>query len=446
MKKLEYSLKYLIIFFILIGSYLTLMTLSSIIPSSFLQENVKKSSETLFKDDEKKTYELGYKDETIFTFTDALMINTAYSIDSNHPIKSFILARKNYIPAQTKIEYIDSQYNLGASPNYKNAKTGDIYQTKELYGLMHGENIEESFEYARYWHGYLVILRPLLVFFSYTSIRIILFILTLILMITMLVLIAKKIDMTTAVIYALALLCINIFVVSQSMNEILVFIVAFISTIILLIKKNKIKDFFVFFFVIGSITNFIDFLTAPIVTLGIVGTTYFLLLQKEKKNRTIKEMIKQILMISIAWALGYALTWSAKWIITQVFFDRNLISQAIEQAFYRMKLPTNTQTKFTIITVLYQNLQFLSFPVVYFIAILASIFMLFHIIKKKEKISFQSNIKDAIPYFTMFFLPIAWYFVLQEHSLIHAFFTYRILVVSILNLFIILKTLFKTKD
>lgn len=446
MKKLEYSLKYLIIFFILIGSYLTLMTLSSIIPSSFLQENVKKSSETLFKDDEKKTYDLGYKNEIIFTFTDALMINTAYSIDSNSPIRSFILARKNYIPSQTKIEYIDSQYNLGASPNYKNAKTGDIYQTKELYGLMHGENIEESFEYARYWHGYLVILRPLLIFFSYTSIRIILFILTLILMITMLVLIAKKIDMTTAAIYALALLCINIFVVSQSMNEILVFIVAFISTIILLIKKNKIKDYFVFFFVIGSITNFIDLLTAPIVTLGIVGTTYFLLLQKEKKNRTIKEMIKQILMINIAWALGYALTWSAKWIITQVFFDRNLISQAIEQAIYRIKLPTSTKIKYTAMTVLYRNLQFLSFPVVYFIAILASIFMLFHIIKKKEKISFQSNIKDAIPYFTMFFLPIAWYFVLQEHSLIHAFFTYRILVVSILNLFIILKTLFKTKD
>ena len=51
--------------------------------------------------------------------------------------------------------YPDSQYNLGANEKYINKKNGDLYQTKELYGLMHGDNIEDSYEYARYWHGYL---------------------------------------------------------------------------------------------------------------------------------------------------------------------------------------------------------------------------------------------------------------------------------------------------
>lgn len=81
------------------------------------------------------------------------------------------LQEKNYIPGQTEEVYIDSQYNLGASSQYINQSNGDLYQTKELYGLMHGENITDSFEYARYWHGYLVILRPLLAIMSYSELE-----------------------------------------------------------------------------------------------------------------------------------------------------------------------------------------------------------------------------------------------------------------------------------
>ena len=99
------SSKYILIFVILIGIYLVLLTVTSLIPSSALEDNVRESSETLVQDGEKVTYDLGYKDESIFTFTDALMINTAYSVDSSHPFQSAIFARKNYIPGQTKVVY-----------------------------------------------------------------------------------------------------------------------------------------------------------------------------------------------------------------------------------------------------------------------------------------------------------------------------------------------------
>lgn len=111
---------YLLVFIILIGSYIILMTLTSLIPSSVMKESVKRSSETLVSEGERPEYDLGYKKENVFTFTDALMINTAYSIDSEHPIDSFLLARKNYVPGQTKVVYPDNQYNLGANEKYKN--------------------------------------------------------------------------------------------------------------------------------------------------------------------------------------------------------------------------------------------------------------------------------------------------------------------------------------
>lgn len=97
--------KYILIFAILIGIYLVLLTITSLIPSSALEDNVRRSSETLVQEGEKVVFNLGYKGEIIFTFTDALMINTAYSVDSSHPFQSAILARKNYIPGQTKLVY-----------------------------------------------------------------------------------------------------------------------------------------------------------------------------------------------------------------------------------------------------------------------------------------------------------------------------------------------------
>ena len=75
-------LKYILVFIILICIYLITLTLSGLIPSEWMKDNVTKSSEVLYEEGEKKFIDLGYKEESIFLFTDALMINTAYSVDS----------------------------------------------------------------------------------------------------------------------------------------------------------------------------------------------------------------------------------------------------------------------------------------------------------------------------------------------------------------------------
>ena len=100
-------------------------------------------------------------------YTDALMINTAYSIDNNKPFESSFLARKNYIPNVTDDIYQDTAGELKSSSKYKYHN-----EVGELNDLVNGEKVE-SFEYARYWHGYLIILRPLLAFISLNEIRVI---------------------------------------------------------------------------------------------------------------------------------------------------------------------------------------------------------------------------------------------------------------------------------
>lgn len=441
-------IKFILIFVILLGIYFAIMTLTSLIPSGMLENNVRESSETLVQEGEKVTFDLKYKEENIFTFTDALMINTAYSIDNNHPIESFILARKNYIPGQTTEFYPDGQYNLGANENYISKENGDLYQTKELYGLMHGDNIQDSYEYARYWHGYLSILRPLLLLFNYSGIRIVLAIITLISIVALITLLCKKISITSGVIYGIGLLAISIFIVTKSINEILIFIVAFISSIILLLKKNPEKNIGIFFFVVGSVSNFIDLLTAPLVTLGITAITYFLLIQKNESKVNIKRYILDFLKICISWALGYGITWLSKWVITEIFFGRPIISQAIEQAVFRSNGPQiNGMNIFSLSNVFIRNMEYLSSPVAITILIAAVIYIIvMMIINRNKKIDFKENLKKCLPYILIFFLPVIWYMVLKQHSYTHVNFTYRILVISIISLLIIASKILVSKN
>lgn len=439
-------LQYLLTFVILISSYMLLMTLSSLIPSSTLKNNVEKSSDTLLKNGEKVIYNLPYKKELIFTFTDALMINTAYSIDSKQPIESFLLARKNYVPGQTKVVYPDCQYNLGANEKYKNAETGDLYQTEELYGLMHGDNIEDSYEYARYWHGYLVVLRPLLALFDYNAIRIVLAIITLICVVAMLVLLYKKVNLISSVIFLIGLLSICIWVVTQSINESLIFLVALVSSIILLFRYKKMKRIGIFFFIVGSVSSFIDLLTAPIVTLGITAIIYFLLLQQEEKD--VKIYIKKLVEVIITWGLGYGLTWAMKWLIVELCFEnRPMISQVITQVLFRSKIPVRNGV--AIINrwiVVKRNLEFLSTPVIVAIIIIGFVLAIAFMIKNRNKeIEFKENFKKCIPYIVIFFLPIIWFVSITQHSYTHAFFVYRILIISIISLLLIIYKMFEGK-
>lgn len=433
-------LKYSLLLVILLSVYMLSMIFVSIIPSGLLTEHVKQSSEVMVEEGERKHINLGYKTEDIFVFTDALMLNITYSANPIDPLASAMLGRKNFIPGQTTVIHMDSQYNLGACDEYRNDKNGDVYQTKELYGLMHGDNITDSFEYARYWHGYITIVRPLLVIANYSQIRIIMLILTFILVVLLLYKLYKKLDIQVAVFFLIGLLSVSIFTVAQGINEILVFLIALIFSIVLLSKKDLSKNLTEMFFIVGSITNFIDLFTVPLVTLGIPLIVCILLFQKE--NNTLKDIFIKCTKLCIAWCVAYGITWIIKWILTQLIYGRPIIEQAIEQARYRMGKDTCE-----IKAVLGRTLKYLSKNVILAIMSLMTIYTVGSLIlHDKSKIKIKQNIKEAIPYIVTLFFPIIWYAVLKEHSYIHAFFTYRSYIISIISIFLIAYKLLKTSE
>lgn len=417
--------RYLIIFILLICSFMALLTITSCISSKSMFNNVEESSQLLLEEGNRKIIYIPYRRTKMEfdNYTDALMINTAYSIDSRKPLFSAFMARKNFIPDVTTEVYQDQAGELKSSSKYKYHN-----EVGELNDLVNNEKAE-SFEYARYWHGYLIILRPLLVMFNLTQIRTILTCILIILFIIFIILLYKKSDIVTAIIFSTCLLGIEYFYLGFSMQGIFIFLIMMIASIIILCKYSKIKSYGMFFFIIGMLTNFFDFLTVPVLTYAIPMIIFFTI-KYTKENFEIKLILKKILVLGIAWSVGYGLTWTSKWLLTDLIFGRKMFFTALKQVFYRS---AGTE-KINIFNVINQNINYMY--VSFFISIFFTVLtILIKIWIENKKIKFkEQNTKDTYDiifiYLLIGIIPIAWYALLRNHSYYHAFFTYRNLLVS----------------
>lgn len=410
---LKYILIYLVLILICFGS----LFLTSLIPSSSIKENVSQSADLLKTETNRKIVSIRDRKYMLDNFTDALMINTAFSIDSTKPVNSFILARKNYIPNITQVEYGDAGDELKSASKYET-----LDQVGELYDTVNSD-ITESFEYARYWHGYLIFLRPLLLIFDILQIRIILIVLFHILALTLLILLYRKINNPFIIaIWVLGLIAVDYQIVGYSLQCAPIFLVMMISCIIITLFKEKIKNNIgLLFFIIGASTSFFDFLTAPIITLGMPLIVYFLIVKEGENKITSKETFFIILKTSFTWLLGYVGIWASKWIITDILYGRGIVKNAITQFIYR----SGGKENFTIKNTFLRNFH-LTDDITVILILLSVIYVFIKMILlkyKKEKI--EMSLSSSLPYLIIAAMPIAWYIVLRNHSYLHAYFTFR---------------------
>ena len=154
---------YTLTYIFLISIFILLLLLTSCIPSKYMKENIKQSAETLLKEGNKKIVQVDNMNLMVDNYTEALMINTAYSIDSKNPFESILLNRKNYIPGITKIFHNDTNGELESPSQYK-----EYDPVQELYDTVNN-NVDESYEYARYWHRISSCFKTIIVYIQYIS-------------------------------------------------------------------------------------------------------------------------------------------------------------------------------------------------------------------------------------------------------------------------------------
>ena len=238
------------------------------------------------------------------------------------------------------------------------------------------------------------------------------------------------------------MLGVEYFYLGFSLQGVFIFIIAMITSIILLLKYNKIKNFGVLFFVVGMLTNFFDFLTVPIVTLMIPLIIYFLLKQ-DAEDLDLKTICKDIFACTCAWGVGYGLTWFTKWVLIDLLFGKNMISVALNQVLYRSTAKSST-TEYNMFRVINENLRFIILPV--FISVLSTFFALDLNTLFNKHIAVKPNTNEILtkilPYILIMCVPFCWYTLLQNHSYYHAFFTYRNLIITNICINIIVMKIF----
>ena len=145
--KVKSVIKYILIFAALIACYNGLLYGVCKIPSSMLKATTEKSGEIL--NGQGKLYYFSY-----YVFndneTDALMVNNAYSIDSEKPFDSYMWVRKNYNPMITKEIQNEPVGDLISYDKQDKVAAAEDYNTpEELVAFLNG-NITHSITYQRY--------------------------------------------------------------------------------------------------------------------------------------------------------------------------------------------------------------------------------------------------------------------------------------------------------
>ena len=313
----------------------------------------------------------------------------------------------------------------------RDAFAGAYYKNGEIFTANLAEGIDKPAgeAYTRYWHGYLVVLIPLLTVFSLVQIRSIFLLAMGLLSCAACALIGRKTSLLASLALALALIMSNVWVAAFSTSLAFSFFVALVAVILVALWADEGKElgternWLVFFFVVGAVTSYVDFLNTPIVALGLPLATYLAIRHESVAKATLSEAAMLVAGTCIAWGLGYGLLWASKWVLSAIVLGTNAFGDALGTAGYRVganglgaridAISANVNTMFDT----WQR---------YLVAALAAVLLLVGIVRHR-----RPCLPLAISLLVVTLLPILWYVALANHSTIHAFFVYRALSVSV---------------
>lgn len=411
MRKPGIFLQYIKLMIIFIGCIFTgylLLTAVYCIPTEKIEKNITESAEIFEKEGGfprliKKLNQEAASDWTLDNYTDSLMLLMA--------------AHKN-----TGSPFIESLNNVFLTDNVNHADSlVKLYMGGDATGI-------ENSQYGRYWHGYLVVLKPLLCFLNYKQIRIFQCIVQGSLFLSICFLFWQKNKKLFILPFALFWLFLNPITTVLSMQFAAMTTVTFVSVLILLLMQKiyEEKTFFLLthFLVFGCLTSYIDLLTAPLLTVGISLISWISLHINTKPAK--KQIISTISYLFV-WGIGYAGMWTGKWILGNVITGQNIFMSAVNQIFLRTG-DTVDDINFSTIDLIFR----LTWSSNWIACVLALIFMIFMFCKtKRYRRKYSISIQNMIIYVCIALMPVIWCILLGNHTYIHHWFVYRELGITV---------------
>lgn len=396
-----------VVFIVIVIAGFFFMCLTYCLPSERAAMHVRESAAMLDEENLYKELSAGDKTTRQDYFTDIVMLTTAaYGGDENP---------------------IDKAIN-----NYRIRKDGaSLQEACRNCGKLSGEE-SEKLEYSRYWHGYVVFLRPLLQFLNLNEIRSLnlFFVILCLCTLTHLLYVRKKGKYIIPLLLAYCVL--NPMAISVSLQYSTIFYVTSLSLIVFLRFygcTTFIKNQWLFFMIIGMATSYFDFLTYPVVVLGF---PLIISLAMEEKM-TMKSGMKRLVGYSAIWCVGYVGMWASKWGLSSLIMRKNYFVSAIQALQFRSggEIPSGEASQSVrLMQVLISKFEAIEHNMVIY---LAAAFILVCVIGVLVSKGRRQYLPTSFSILLVAIYPVIWYAGTRNHSAIHVF-TYRGLSVSVFAL------------
>jgi len=408
----------------LVALFSALMVLSYSLPENLVRSHMRATVWQL-EHERINTSLVGLLSLTQDDFTDSIMLNESLRKEGMGPVES---AFGNYM---TKIE----------NPS------GDLLALESLK-LAVEETKRGGTPYARYWHGYQVVLRPLLIFFDFGALRwfnaVILTIFTLVVT----ALLRYRLDLGTAIAFLLSFVAVGILAVPMSMQFSGVFYVALAGMTAVIFGVTEGGGFprdIETFLIIGAVTSYVDLLTAPVLTLGMPLAVLILKRMRTVSESALKRQGLCTIKVSCAWSVGYVGCWFAKWTISSLVLRKNIYIDAAQNVVLRLNGVEDGVPYSRIDTLLHNVARLLplfgdvqpqgiqgdvvaaacAMPVA--VGIVVVVLLVRHL-------RTDGGRGRVFALFPVGALPLAWYLVVNNHSRIHFSYTFRALAVTVFTL------------
>ena len=302
-----------------------------------------------------------------------------------------------------------------------------LEQTRSLVKYVSDDSANKIvINYPRYWHGYLVWLKPLLLVMNYADIRVLFMFIQMFLVLFATLEIYKKSGYKAAVPFVFSMCCLNTISTAMCMQYACMYMIT-LTAALLLTKFELYKgDKYIYLFLwIGISTAFFDFFTYPILGIGI---NLILLLLFTADNW--REDIKRIVYSSVSWLTGYAGMWGGKWIMASILTDSNVLKDGMDSAVGRSVGAAGTEVEgssaWDVIT---NNIeQLFSTPLMWIIAILAILLIGLCLLRVFR---IRANWVRIASLAVVALYPFGWYSVVRNHSTVHSWMTQRNLAVTV---------------
>lgn len=386
---------------------------------SMIYRNVADSMEVLRQFGDNPELLTGQENTHLDYCTDSLMLNEiVYSGDES------LIEKALFVPA----------YDI---------TTGGWLQALENY-ISTGENAGGYIQnYARYWHGYLVILKPLMVIFSYQELLILNFFVQMGLVFIVALLLWKKNRGRYILPYLFAVFCLMPLTVAMSMQFSNMFYITMIAAVVYLLfdqKMTKTGIFPEFFMLLGIVTAYIDFLTYPLLALGLVLVLDIICNQES----SLFKQMKRLIIFTICWGVGYFGMWISKWVLVAICTQYDIFREAFMMIQYRMEYAVAEET-ITYKKVIKYNVFYIFANMAYIVPFVGMV--LYYIIGITKRIFSQKiEWKCIYGYMYIILLPFVWYAFTANHSCQHYYFTNRTAIIAIFAVFCMLAQLSEKKN